>query len=154
MIYVLLGSTKTTVRSMDHPNFRDGVVLCSFDHEKDGQNALNFKDNSYSPNKTNSFTPQYEALYSESTVIRSTDTQYESIISGTFGNEQGLINSGTKERIISEPAYELPTHLNEGVDNCYSTLGPTDYSILEPHIPKVKQQQPPPDNDQYSQLQH
>lgn len=154
MIYVLLGSVNSTIRSMDHPKFREGIVLCTFDHEKDGQNALNFEDDSYSPNKINSLTPQYEALYSESTVIRSTDTQYENIISETLSNEQGLINGGTKERTASEPAYELPTCLNEGADNCYSTLGPTGYSTLEPHIPKVKQQQFPTGNDQYSQLHH
>lgn len=154
MIYASLGSIKSTPHSMDHPKFREGVVLCTFDHERDEQNTFDSENGSYSPNKTNTLTPRYEALYSESTVVRSTDIQYENIIPANLTNEQGLVNGGIKERTASEALYELPTHLNNGVDNCYSTLGPTDYSTLEPHIPTVKQQQFPPDNDQYSQLQH
>ena len=40
-------------------------------------------------------------------------------------------------------------------DNCYSVLGPADYSILEPHLSgKVHQQPAVLNDDEYSRLQH
>lgn len=153
-LYYTIGSVKSTLRSTDPPKLSEGVILCDFNDSKDDQNALYSEIDPYSVNKTNSLTPQYETLYSESTMFRSTDTQYENSIPGKLANEQGWINDRMKERTTSEATYELPKNLENGADNCYSTLGPTDYSTLEPHIPRVKQQQLPQANDQYSQLQH
>ena len=68
----------------------------------------------------------------------------------------GEINGGLKEELVVEAAYDVPDMVS-GVDNenCYSALGQTDYATLEANVSKSTQkEQPPPGDNEYSQLQH
>ena len=68
-------------------------------------------------------------------------TSHENAYSqGALGNEE-LQNSNKVRDIVG--------------DYCYSALDhSTDYSTLEPHIPKPYQEQLQPSTDDYSQLHH
>ena len=65
-------------------------------------------------------------------------------------------NGGLRQGTASEAVYDVPQAMDSVEDeNCYSSLGPIDYSTLQPHIPKpTRTQLTPPNNDEYSCLQH
>ena len=157
-------SIKSTLRSVDNPAFGEGVILSGFNHEKYDQ--LHLYSEIGSPETT---TPQYEALYAETTTT--TDTRLDNSIHSNIESEENSVRSNltdeegqNKVRLIKEITfgadYEVPYDV-PALDNmdttCYSKLGPTSYSTLEPHIHKATHHHPPPppasDND-YSQLQH
>lgn len=140
------------------PHYYDEVEICVSPTEKksdDNSNALN--------------TPKpptiFEALYTETALISdsSDDTQNNSVpaVLSSEG-EQNYCNGGTynsggeRNGTISEATYDVPQAKDsvEDGNNCYSSLGPIDYSMLQPHIPKAIEPQLPPTDDQYSCLQH
>ena len=137
--------------TMDNPTFGEGVVHYAFNHETDSRNPVYSEVSISSPETTSSFAPQYEALYSYSGNTLDSKSQFENSTSGELKNELKS-NGGVSNNSVH--AYDLPATLDSAGDNGYSTLGRTDYSTLEPHIPKATQIQPPPANDEYSQLQH
>ena len=107
----------------------------------------------------------FEALYTETVLISdsSDDTQNNSVPAVlSREGEQNYYNGeirnsgGQRNGTTSEVTYDVPQAMDNAEDgnNCYSSLGPIDYSTLQPHIPKPTQQQLPPTDDQYSCLQH
>ena len=136
------------------------------------------------PNTTNPPTQNiHEGLYSESTMARETLYENtHSSVPGTLtnGGEQANdgMSGGTTSEVVydlppdvdnidddkqanggisggttSEAMYDLPPEMNNVDDNCYSSLGPGD-SNSQPHTSKAIQQQPSPNDDEYSLLQH
>lgn len=113
----------------------------------------------------------FEALYTETTLISdsSNDTQNNSIPpvfssegehnyynGGVHNSDSGERNGTTSEGTISEVTYDVP-QATDSVENDnanYSSLGPIDYSTLQPHIPNPVKPQHPPTDDQYSCLHH
>ena len=138
--------------SMDNPTFGQGVVHYTFNHETDTQNPVYSEIGTSTSETTSSFMPQYEALYSGSTLV--SKSQFENSTSRELTNEQVPAQSNGVVSNNSEHAYDLPETLDSADNNGYSTLGRTDYSTLEPHIPKTTQIPLPPANNEYSQLQH
>ena len=150
---------------MDNPTYdeRIGVgplAMTMNKHENNFQKPLYSNAGPGSPNITNPPTQNmYEGLYSESTMA--SETLYEnthSSVPGTLTNGGGQANGGMRGGTTSEAVYDVPPDVdNVGSDNCYSALGPVDYSTLQPHISKATQQQQqqlPSNDDGYSHLQH
>ena len=101
----------------------------------------------------------YEILHSESALV--SETLYDDIhncVPGALTNRGEQVNGGQGMRnrtASSEAIYDMPLALyNVDDDNCYSTLDPADYFTLQPHTSKATQQQLPPNDDEYSCLQH
>ena len=100
----------------------------------------------------------FEALYTESALISgsSDDTQNNGVPAVLSSEGEQNYYNGERNGTTSEVTYDVPQAMDSAEDdsNCYSSLGPIDYSTLQPHIPKPTQQQLPPTDDQYSCLQH
>ena len=144
------------------PHYYDEVEICVSSIDKNSES--NFS-------ALNATTPPaiFEALYTETTLISesSDNTQNNSVppvLSSqgekSYYNDE-MCNSGEQRNgttsEVTEVTYDVPQAKDSaGVNdhNSYSSLGPIDYSILQPHIPKPIQQQLPPTDDQYSCLQH
>ena len=67
--------------------------------------------------------------------------------------------NGQEVHSSMEATYAVPEDAMDtaqGDDNCYSVLGPADYSILEPHLSgaELHQQHEPVVDAEYSRLQH
>ena len=137
-------------------------------YERDYQNPIYFDVGPNSTNLTANTDQMYEGLYSETTLV--SDTIYESandsvpqeylvpeITTSKRHSDHGtsrVNHGGTMGGTTSETMYGAGTSQAAKDDTCYSVLGTTDYCTLQPHIPKPKQQQRPPTDDEYSQLRH
>ena len=146
--------------SINNPTYEEGLDLAPLAREvhceRDYQNPI-YSDVGAKPTTLNaSMDLTYEGLYSETTLV--SEAAYENandnapqdyLVPETILNKQrkdhhgGVHHNGTGEGTTSE---------NRNDD--YSVLGPTDYFILQPHIPKPTQQQLPSVDDEYSQLHH
>ena len=112
--------------------------------------------------------PQAQAHQPNTTEQRPQNPQqanyYKSISRDTMNSEnvyhvleQPTITTNREEmRSSLEATYAVPEDAMPGAcdDNCYSALGPADYSILEPHLSGGVRQQPAVVEDDYSRLQH
>ena len=152
---------------MNNPTIGEGVTVYSLIDDKYDHRHL------YSeigvPKNT---VPQYETLYSETTLTNATtlttltnqttlttQMRFDNSTPGNVTDEEGqnkvkMIKESTSVAEYEAP-YDLPT-LDNADNNCYSKLGTTGYSTLEPHIHRATQHHhtPPANDDDYSQLQH
>ena len=146
---------------MDNPTYDEGIRVNHHSAERHFRNPV-YSDISHgSPNTTNSQTRNmYKGVYKSGSAMVS-EALYENTHNSapgalTDGEEQANGGQGmTRETTSSEAIYDMPSALdNVDDDNCYSALGPVDYFTLQPHTTKATQQQLPPNDDEYSYLQH
>ena len=118
------------------------------------------QDGSNTAASTNSPGTLYESLYTEPTLIVQDYLSPVTLFSkGGRNYYNARIRNNSVSRVggaTAEATYDVPQAMDniEANKNCYSSLGPIDYSILQPHIPKPTQTQLPPTLDEYSTLQH
>ena len=142
------------------PHYYDEVEICASPTDKRSESNSSYSSTIKPP-------AIFEALYTETTLI--SDSSYDTLnnsapVVPTSKGERNYCNGGAhnntrqRNRTTSETTYDVPqtacTESAENDNSCYSSLGPVDYSILQPHIPKPTQKPLPPTDDQYSCLQH
>ena len=95
----------------------------------------------------------YEELHSENIVIN--ECLYDTADGGEWTGARGHTNKDdTWGTVDPKVVYDSPLNIKTSEDNnCYSTLG-SAYSQLQPYILKSVQQHIPPNEDEYSSLQH
>ena len=148
------------VGSVDNPTYEEGFDLTPLAGEVNGERHVQnpiYGDVDAIPTTVTAITNQtYEALYSEATLVN--EATYENA-NDTSPQEcmvpETIINKQRQDHSRVNPnGTRVGTITAETKDANYSTLGPTDYFTLQPHIPMPTEQQLPPTNDDYSQLHH
>ena len=153
---------------MDNPTYDGHIMMPSnqTDCSRDFENPL-YSDVQSQVGKDSSNQPTqdivYEGIDSENTVIN--ESMYNTVdgsVPGACTGGRGHKNSkkdtrqeDMQETVDYDAVYDsaLNTETSEAGNGCYSALEST-YSQLQPHTPKSVQQHFPPNEDEYSCLQH
>ena len=142
-IFYSLYSKSSMKSSMDNPTYDENIsvtpntsrTISDKDDERVFQNPI-FSDVGHNSAKNSNPHHPYEDIKTDTPV----STSHENVHgSGALGNEE--LQSSNEVNIVG--------------DGCYSALDHgTEYSTLEPHVPKPYQEQLQPSTDDYSQLHH
>ena len=143
MLFTLYSDCGPTKSSMDNPTYDENIsvtpiatrIVPDEDDERLFQNPL-YSDTGHSSSKKLDPHHPYEDIKMDTLV----STSYENVHGpGALSNEEFQNGNETGDNVS---------------DSCYSALDrSTEYSTLEPHIPKPSQEQLP-STDDYSQLHH
>lgn len=137
-------------RDFENPTRAEACVMSTLADHK--ENPLYSKSNGCYNNQQNIV---YEELHSDDIVIN--ECLYDTADGGLLGEctrEHKDNKKDTQGNAHLEAVYDLPLNITTSEDNnCYSTLGST-YFQLQPHVFKSIQQNFPPNEDEYSCLQH
>ena len=128
--------------SMDNPTYGENIsvtpntsrIISDEEDERVLQNPI-YSDVGHSSAKNSNPHHSYEDIKMDTPI----STSHENVHSSALGNEE--LQSSNEVNIVG--------------DGCYSALDhSTEYSTLEPHVPKPYQEQLQPSTDDYSQLHH